>query len=329
MKTFKNPLWDRQAPDPFITYDTQTGYYYCLFTIGNAIQLYRSKALADILKNDESIIVVDARTGVSPEGIKDCVWAPEMHKAPDNKWYIYSSASFSEDINNGEMKKRLFVLQSKTENPFDGFCFKGILDESKVGIDPTIYTDKNLKQYICWSSFAMGYDRGQVLEIAEMENPYTMGKKRSVIAYAEKEWELKPPYVGGSAINEGAFFLESAGRLFIIYSGNGAKTEDYGLGVIEYIGGDMCDAKSWKKHSEPVFVTGNGMYGPGHASFFKSPDGKEVWCAYHAMDRLNPDFIWLPRYINVQKFEFDETGYPVKSIPVGWNTPMNVPSGEI
>ena len=32
MKTFRNPVSPFSAPDPFMTYDPVTGYYYALFT---------------------------------------------------------------------------------------------------------------------------------------------------------------------------------------------------------------------------------------------------------------------------------------------------------
>lgn len=86
-----------------------------------------------------------------------------------------------------------------------------------------------------------------------------------------------PPYCGRSTINEGAYFIESGDRLFIIYSGNGCWSDDYVLGLIEYTGGDFLSADSWVKDSVPFMVKGNGNYGPGHATFFYSPDRTELW----------------------------------------------------
>ena len=149
-----------------------------------------------------------------------------------------------------------------------------------------------------------------------------------MIAKAELEWELIEPYTGEAAILEGGFFLENNGRLFLIYSANGWKTQHYALGVLELVGDDICDPDSWIKHPEPLLVYGNGVYGPGHASFFRSPDGSEVWCAYHAMQEPNEALVWVPRLVNVQKVEFDSTGYPVMGQPVGSETPIAPPSGE-
>ena len=70
------------------------------------------------------------------------------------------------------------------------------------------------------------------------------------------------------------------------------------------------------------------MYGPGHASFFTSPDGNEVWCVYHGMKQSNDTVTPAFRYVNVQKVTFDVWGYPVMGQPVGYETPILPPTGE-
>ncbi len=203
--------------------------------------------------------------------------------------------------------KRLFILESKTSDPFDGFVYKGKPAPDLFAIDPTVLTWKDGKQYICYSQVK----NGQILVIREMENPWTFGKREAEIAHAELPWELLD-----QKINEGAFFVRSPDgkRLFIIYSANGCWCDDYALGVLEFTGGDLCDAKNWKKHPKPLLVKGNGAFGPGHATFFHSPDGRELWCAYHALRASNPERKPATRWLNFQKVDFDETGYPVMGV---------------
>ena len=107
----------------------------------------------------------------------------------------------------------------------------------------TVYTAHDGTQYMCYSRFDALY--GQVLEIAKMKNPYTC-YSGTTIARAELDWELVPPYVGSWAILEGAFFLESGDRLFLISSANGCWSNHYALGVLEYIGGDLCSPEIGK-----------------------------------------------------------------------------------
>ena len=317
---FNNPISYSDAPDPFITYDPDTGYYYALHTQGDRIEIYRHKHAAEVLLEGESKVIYRA-TGEN--AVWGDIWAPEMHKGPDGVWYIYTSSRITKESGG---QKRIFVLGALSSDPFGEWEFKGRPAYDIFSIDPTVYTAPDGTQYMCYSR--VDAQKGQVLDIAKMKDPYTCYNGKT-IAYAELEWELVEPYVGKSAILEGAFFLENNGRLFLIYSANGCWSDYYALGVLEYMGGDLCQASSWKKHPEPLLTYGNEVYGPGHASFFRSPDNTEVWCVYHGMIIPNPTVTGTTRYCNIQKVDFDESGYPVMGKPVGYDAMIDPPSGEI
>ena len=182
-------------------------------------------------------------------------------------------------------------------------------------------------QYMCCSRVEEGV--GQVLDIIRLNSPSEFSEEKATVAKAELSWELVPPYVDKWSIVEGGFFVENNGRLFLIYSANGCWSDDYCLGLLEHKGGKICDAANWIKHPYPIFTKGNGVYGPGHASFFRSPDGTELWCAYHCLKEHNENATVAPRYMNIQKVSFDEDGFPVMSAPVGYETDIPYPSGEI
>ena len=319
MKTFHNPMANHDSPDPFMTYDPVTGYYYALFTRHTRLEIFRSRHAGNIVRDGESKVIYTPNG--ERDGIWGDIWAPEMHKGSNGKWYIYTSGRIKPE----RSQKRLFIMEALTDDPFGEWQFKCKPSPDVFSIDPTMYTDKDGKQYMCYSLV----EGEQLLAIQEMVNPWTFGEKKAVIAKAEYDWELVEPYVGTEAINEGAFFVEKNGRLYIIYSGNGAFSDHYLLAVLEYMGGDLCDPASWKKHDKPVFTYGNGVYGPGHASFFHSPDGTELWVAYHGMNQHNEDAHEDIRYFNIQRFDFDETGYPLPQQPVGWDAEVTPPSGEI
>ena len=321
MKLFKNPLSNENFSDPFITYDKTTGYYYFIASCQcDELTIYRSKTLGDILTSGESKVVYKC------EGLnKDYgpLWAPEMYKVKD-KWYIYTSCR---EVNNDNVwdTKRLLILKSKTQDPFDGFEFGSKPDNSIFAIDPT-FAIINDKQYICYSQVTKEWI--QVLVIREMLDPLTFTDNFVEIARPTLAWELAEGYRGNQAIAEGAFFLKNKDKLFIIYSANGCWSDDYCLGVLEYTGGEICCPSSWKKHEKPLFVKGNGIFGVGHASFFESPDNSEVWCAYHCLLHSNPDRVSMDRHTCVQKISFNEKGYPVMGKPVGIKEYIKSPSGE-
>jgi GH43 family beta-xylosidase len=284
------------------------------------LTIYRSKHVGDILRNGECKDVYKC----PEDDVFGPFWAPEMYKV-GNKWYIYTSCREINSDNPWDTK-RLLILQSKTEDPFDGFEFASKPDVSIFAIDPTMTVIDGVP-YICYSE--VDSDGVQVLVIREMQDPVTFTDKLAVIAKPTFDWELAEGYTGNDAINEGAFFLKSGDKLFIIYSANGCWSDDYCLGALEFIGGELCDAKNWKKHDQPIFVKGNGVYGPGHAAFFSSPDESEVWCIYHCLLKSNPNRLEVDRYTCIQKISFDKNGYPILGKPIGIKEAILPPSGEV
>jgi GH43 family beta-xylosidase len=91
---------------------------------------------------------------------------------------------------------------------------------------------------------------------------------------------------------------------------------------------DLLKADSWKKSPEPVFSTSveNGVYGPGHNGFFKSPDGTEDWIVYHAKSVANGEC--RERNVRIQKFTWNADGTPNFGNPVSIKTSLQKPSGE-
>ena len=320
MKLFKNPLSTEDYSDPFIVYDNKTEYYYFIPSCqSDEMTINRSKSIGDIITEGEKKVVYtcDRKQVFGP------MWAPEMLKVGD-RWYIYTSCQEIYTGSLGEVK-RLLILKSKTEDPFDGFEFGSKPDTSIFAIDPTSAII-NGKQYICYSEVSKT-DGVQVLVIREMSDPLTFTEHLAEIARPYYDWELVEPHSSDYvAINEGAYFIQRNGRIFIVYSANGCFMDDYCLGIMEYTGGDICDASSWKKYSQPVFKKGNGVYGVGHAAFFDSPDKREVWCVYHCLVRSNPTGEWCPRNVCAQRIHFDETGFPVFGDPIGFGIEISQPS---
>ncbi len=320
MKTFRNPISNFSAPDPFITYDRESGYYYALFTRGKHLEIFRSKHAARVVSDNDSKIIYTPNG--AEHGVWGDIWAPEMHMGSDGSWYIYTSTRMRPEPS----AKCLFILKAKDKDPFGEWEFITKPTPDVFSIDPTIYTDSDGTQYMCCSRVEEGV--GQVLDIIKLASPTEFSGEMATIAKAELDWELVPPYVDKWSIVEGAFFIKNMNRLFIVYSANGCWSDDYCLGILEHTGGKICDKENWIKHPTPILVKGNGVYGPGHASFFYSPDGTELWCAYHGMKEHNENATEAPRYMNIQKVNFDDSGFPYLNIAIGYETDIPYPSGE-
>ena len=119
MKTFRNPVSPFDAPDPFMTYDPVTGYYYSLFTRGRVLELFRSRHAAEICTNGDSRVIY--RADGPRDGVWGDIWAPEMHRGSNGKWYIYTSGRMQE----APGEKRLFIMEAFGDDPFGEWRFKG------------------------------------------------------------------------------------------------------------------------------------------------------------------------------------------------------------
>jgi len=78
---------------------------------------------------------------------------------------------------------------------------------------------------------------------------------------------------------------------------------------------DILDPKAWKKERYPVLRSDRekGFYGPGHNSFTKDENGKDV-CVFHARTYLEieGDPLYDPnRHAMLMNVTWDEKGYPV------------------
>lgn len=320
-QTFTNPLLPSGA-DPYSFY--KDGYYYYTHTTGRNIVLYKSKTIDGIKDAPHKVIWTPPKTGPYSKNL----WAPEVMFL-QGKWYAYFAADGSNNINH-----RMYVLENASADPMQGeWTFKGqITDETnKWAIDGDVIEHKG-KLYMIWSGWEGDANGKQEIYIARLKNPWTVDGPRVKLSSPEYPWEkhgdLDEPNLKHVDVNEGPQFLVHKNKIFIIYSASGCWTDHYALGMLTAsIKGNLLDPKSWTKSGEPVFKSSleNGVYAPGHNSFFKSPDGKEDWILYHANDKPGQGCGGF-RSPRAQKFTWNSDGTPNFGIPVKTGTPLNIPA---
>lgn len=320
-KTFTNPILPSGA-DPWAFY--YKGDYYYMQTIGHRLVLWKTKDLAELPSaKRKTIWKPPAGTAYSHN-----IWAPEIHRIK-NKWYVYFAAD------NGQNEThRMYVLENKNKDPFKGeWIFKGKIasPSDKWAIDGSVFKYKK-QWYMIWSGWEGDINGQQNIYIAKMKNPWTIEGKRVKISSPTYSWETHGDLSGDPGhvnVNEGPEILQHQGDVFLIYSASGCWTDFYALGMMKLINkNDLLNPLSWKKYPEPVFKQSpeNGVYAPGHNSFFKSPDGKQYWILYHAND--HPGAGCGPqRSPRMQPFSWKEDGTPDFGIPVKTGVPLKVPSG--
>lgn len=317
-KTFTNPLLASGA-DPYSTY--HEGYYYYIHTQQNRLVLWKTKNLAHLKTAEKTTIwTPPENTMYSKE-----LWAPEVHMI-DGNWYVYFAADDGDNNNH-----RMYVLENTSGNPMNNsWKFKGKLatPSDKWAIDGNVFKHQG-QLYMIWSGWEGDENGRQDLFIAKMKNPTTMEGKRQKIATPTYDWETR--WEGGPhvLVNEGSQYLSNGEEVFIVFSGSGCWTDYYTLGLLALKGEDLMDPDNWEKHKKPIFAWSkeNGVYAPGHNSFFKSPDGKEDWILYHANDNSG-DGCGGKRSPRMQKISWNKDGTPNLGTPVSTNTILEIPSEE-
>jgi len=318
--TFTNPVWD--GADPWMVKQGDD-YVYC-FSENNSIVVSRSKY---VTKMGELVNIWHAP---SVGWNSNCVWAPEIHFI-DGHWYVYYAAGESGPP---FIHQRTGVLRSKTDDVFSDYEDIGMFytgdhsDDSASNvwaIDMTILENKG-KLYAIWSGWLEQQETDatpQHLYIQEMENPYTLKGKRVLLSSPEESWETGGPL----NLNEGPEILKNGDQVFVIYSCRESWLKEYRLGILQlnYPDGDLLDSANWTKKG-PVFYGNSTVYGVGHCSFVKSPDGTEDWIIYHSKKSASPGW---ERDVRMQPFGWNAEGTPEFGNPIPAGKEIDRPSGEV
>ena len=318
--TFQNPI--APGADPWVV-QHEGWYYWCLSEDMLGVAIYRSASLTSL---GEKVSVWRAPR-VGPHCAE--VWAPELHRI-DGRWFVYVAASDGRNETH-----RMIVLEAEGGHPAGQLCYTSELytgDEvssgtsSRWAIDATLL-DHRGRLYLLWSGWHDDRDE-QWLYIAEMANPWTVSSNRvRICANNDHVWERVGESVSNRGLNEAPQVLQRDGRVFVVFSASGSWEATYKLGLLELVtGGNPLRPSDWIKYAQPVFQASTHIWGVGHCSFTKSPDGAEDWVAFHA--KRDTAHNW-DRVIHVQRFDWDANGRPVFGSPVPPGAYLTAPSNEV
>lgn len=314
--TFTNPLITGADPSVY----QKDGTYYYMHTVGNAIRLWKTDAMSKI--SSAQAVTVFIPTNGQPNSRN--IWAPELFFL-DNKWYIYYTAGNGED-----RTQRTWVLENSNADPTTGtWVNKGRIfnaDTDFWAIDGTVL-EHNGQRYFLWCGRPdpNNADLTQNIYIAKMTNPWTLEGSSTRLTTPQFAWERN-----GFGVNEAPQVLTINNKVFMVYSASFCGTDDYALGMMSLNdGGNPLNLNDWVKRNQPVFAKKpqSGAYGPGHNSFFKSPDGNENWMIYHANSNPNQGCA-EQRNVRMQKITIGTDGFPNFGEPVAIGLQITKPSGE-
>ena len=288
--------------DPWIFF--KNGYFYHCYSHAGGIAVGKSQTIEGLATAEPVVVYV-------PESGKPYskeLWAPELHVIA-GKCYIYVACDDGDNRNH-----RMYVLYNDSADPQAAYKLKGkICDRTdKWAIDGTVLQYGG-KLYFAWSGWEGDINTMQNIYIAEMRDPFTICSDRVLISTPQLDWELKGangtlhhPY-----INEGPVFLKRNEKLYLIYSASGSWCNDYCLGRLDFLGGDILKPENWVKEKTCQFARTENIKGPGHCSFFEK-DGT-TYMAYHAFHE-DEKYGWGSADTRVQPIKW-ENDVPVLGIP--------------
>lgn len=307
IEKYSGPLIPQRA-DPCIRL-SEDGWYYFTASVPDfdLIELRRARTIEELPQAETRIVWREHESGA----MSKYIWAPEIHHV-DGQWMIYFAAAAEEPDAQGVFSHRTYALRCEGDDPMtDAWVEAGQINTGweSFTIDSTTFV-ANGKRYFVWAQRDYDIPGNSNLYIAEMLSPTELKLPAVLLSIPEYDWECQ-----GYLVNEGASVLHHGGKLFLTYSGS-ATDERYAMGMlVADEDANLLDPASWAKSPVPVMVTdpAHNIYGPGHNSFTKDTDGRDL-LVFHA--RPYPGFKGSPlsdpnRHAHVWPLEYDEKGYPV------------------
>ena len=317
---FTNPLF--AGGDPWVTRVDGVYYYSASDCAVAAICLKQSRSLSGLARAPW-VGVWNPPDKNGPNSRQ--IWAPEIHHLA-GRWYIYYAA---DDGDND--RHRLYVLDSdRPDGPYrqadTGHRYGRLADSSgDWGIDPDVFIAADGRLYLTWSCTDYPDARfPQRICLAPMRDPLHVAGPTVRLSAPTEPWEVR-----GDPIQEGPVGYTRAGRTYITYSAGASWIpDDYSVGLLTLApGASPTDPAAWSK-SGPIFDHHGTVYGPGSVVFVPSPDGREWWNVYHAIDRLDCKPAYRCRDIRMQPMHFDAEGAPILGVPVDAGVWLPLPSGD-
>lgn len=301
--TFLNPL-PIKVGDPYVLYTN--GTYYIYGTGGkNGFPAYKSTDLVNWQPLGQVYTAADTSWGM------DAFWAPEVYEVK-GKYYMFYSAQWRENPTNELENFKIGVAVSdKPEGPFTDFTNKPVFDPGYPIIDANVFFDTNGRVYMYYSRCCykhavkselatMAKEKGWYNEIEESW-VYGVGLKpdfsgvigepvlllRPPVSLKDKQAEWESRSVTSREVNrrwtEGSVTFRKDNLYYMMYSANNFAGKNYAVG---YATSTSPLGPFKKAANNPVLEKniekGGTVTGTGHNSIIYSPDGKEMFCVYHA-----------------------------------------------
>lgn len=217
------------------------------------------------------------------------------------------------------------AISDRPDGPFLDKRNEPFFDFGYAAIDANVLIDEDGSKYLYYSRDCSentgedGIRRSEIYGIRLREDMLATDGDAVRLLTPEQAWELES---GNPLWNEGPEMIKHGGRYYLTYSGNCFAGSAYSVGYAvapEPLGPFV------KAEENPVLTSQDrkDVSGTGHHSFTWSPDGTELWAAYHS--HTFPDRPDGNRKVNIDRAGFTEKGRLYINGPLTAFQPM--PSG--
>lgn len=350
--TFQNPL-SVKFGDPYVLHDN--GKYYMYGTGGGARNGFAAYSSSDLVNWQHEGQVYFAKNvngwSDSTAAWDGAYWAPEVYKY-QGKFYMFYSAQWKQNPTKELENFRIGVaVADRPTGPFVDLAKQPIFDPGYPIIDANVLFDRNGKIFLYYSRAC--YKHPVESDVA------TWAKQKGWYDAIEESWvygvELKPDFTGvkgepllllrppvkmddkqaewesrsvtSREVNrrwtEGSFIFKNGDTYYIMYSANYFGGKNYAVG---YATSKSPLGPFTKAGNNPVLQKntdqGGVVTGTGHNSVVFSPNGKEMFCVYHARTTATAD----ERVVFIDRMKILKDGTLVVEGPT--TSPQLAPGGK-
>lgn len=268
-KSFTNPVYNNDCPDPAVLRDGSTYYAVCT---SSTLPAFKIRQSSDLVKwTDTGKYILDSR---APWAADDFYWAPEIHKI-NNKYVAVFTAKnpLSNDLCIGIAKS------SSILGPYTASDKPLVCGNQKTVLDATIFVDDNGKNYLYWKEDLLRGNPSGYLFVQQLNKDGTWfetGSKRVQLFKNDLPWE-------GNLV-EGPWVVKKDGQYYLFYSANAYNTAGYAIGIAR----SSTALGPFTKKGDPILRSGSSWKGPGHGSSVSTLNGQDYF-VYHAWRLQLPD----------------------------------------
>ena len=307
--TYQNPL-NVSVADPFIFREGDTYYLYGT-EAGDGLFVWTSRDLVNWTNRGHAFQRTNATWS------RRDFWAPELFKHRD-KYYLHFTA-----LGGGKERDRRTrrVVLAEGDSPLGPFreikapWFD--VDDGRPVIDGHVFCDEDGQLYL----YTVHLDAPPKhpcfeIHVRKLDAQLKPSAETTMCISPTLDWE-------GKLVNEGPFVLRRGDTYFLTWSANPYWDRNYSVG--------LATAKSplgpWTKSTtSPILKPSDTVSGTGHHCLVDSPDGKEVFIAYHV--HRDPTNGKAGRVLAIDRVRWVEVdGAPTLKVDGPTHTPQPMPSG--